>query len=60
MELTALRAAVFAISNTEGAVWPTFSPDGQWVSFQAGGMISGVPVVGGPAFPVAAGATGAY
>ncbi|MEE8146866.1 MAG: protein kinase, partial [Longimicrobiales bacterium] len=42
------------IPNTEGARNPTFSPEGQWVAFTAGGTISQVPITGGPVFPIAA------
>ena len=43
------------LPNTEGALFPTFSPDGQWVAFQVGGTISKVPITGGVALPVASG-----
>ncbi len=46
------------LPNTEGATNPTFSPDGQSVAFNVigtGGVISKVPITGGPALPVAAG-----
>jgi len=38
-----------AIPNTEGAVNPFFSPDGQWVGFFAGGKLMKVSVSGGAA-----------
>ena len=42
------------LPNTEGVFNPTFSPDGQSVafSFPAGGGISKVSIIGGPALPV--------
>ena len=42
------------LPNTEGGANPTFSPDGQSVafSFAAGGGISKVSIIGGPALPV--------
>ena len=43
--------------GTEGANNPTFSPDGQSVAFSGGGMISKVPITGGPALPIASGST---
>ena len=48
------------ISGTEGATTPTFSPDGQWLAFSAGGEIKRVEVEGGPVLPIAAGAVGAH
>jgi serine/threonine protein kinase/Tol biopolymer transport system component len=37
------------IPDTEGAVNPFFSPDGQWVGFFAGGKLKKIPVSGGSA-----------
>jgi serine/threonine-protein kinase len=46
-----------ALPNTEGAYFPTFSPDGQEVAFNMGGAGGGsglfkVPITGGPAIPL--------
>jgi Tol biopolymer transport system component len=38
-----------SIPDTEGAVNPFFSPDGQWVGFFAGGKLKKIPVSGGSA-----------
>ena len=43
------------LANTEGAVNPTFSPNGQWVAFSTGNLISKVPITGGPALPIGVG-----
>ena len=40
------------LPNTDGAMNPTFSPDGQSVAFEVGGQILKVPITGGPALPV--------
>jgi eukaryotic-like serine/threonine-protein kinase len=37
-----------AISGTEGASGPFFSPDGQWLGFYADGALKKVPLNGGP------------
>lgn len=37
-----------ALSGTEGASTPFFSPDGAWIGFVAGGRLRKVPVHGGP------------
>ena len=37
------------ITGTEGAVSPFFSPDGEWVGFQAEGRLKKIPVAGGQA-----------
>jgi eukaryotic-like serine/threonine-protein kinase len=42
-----------AIPNTEGAVNPFFSPDGQWVGFFAGGNLKKISVSGGAAVTLA-------
>ena len=44
-----------AIPGTEGATYPTFSPDGEWLAFVQGGEIRRVEVSGGPILPVAEG-----
>ena len=49
--LDSLEAQI--IPNTEGAVNPFFSPDGQWVGFFAGGKIQKVSVSGGAAVTLA-------
>ncbi len=36
------------IPGTDGARYPFFSPDGQWIGFQAEGKLKKVPVGGGP------------
>jgi serine/threonine-protein kinase len=36
------------IAGTEGAVYPFFSPDGQWVGYWAAGQIRKVALAGGP------------
>ncbi len=36
------------LPETEGALAPFFSPDGQWVGFLAGGKLQKMPVSGGP------------
>ena len=41
--------------NTEGATYPSFSPDGQAVAFAVRGEIKKVPITGGPALLVASG-----
>lgn len=43
------------IPGTEGATTPTFSPDGQWLAFSAGGEVKRVEVEGGPVLPIAEG-----
>ena len=43
------------IPGTEGAEYPTFSPDGQWLAFRQGDEIKRVGVLGGPVLPVAPG-----
>jgi serine/threonine-protein kinase len=37
-----------AIPGTEGARFPFFSPDGQWIGFQAGGKLKRIALAGGP------------
>ena len=37
------------ISGTEGAVSPFFSPDGQWIGFQAEGRLKKISIAGGQA-----------
>ena len=46
-KLDQLQAAPLA--GTEGAVYPFFSPDGQWIAFFAGGQLKKVSVTGGAA-----------
>jgi Tol biopolymer transport system component/predicted Ser/Thr protein kinase len=41
------------IANTDGAVAPFFSPDGQWLGFFAGGKLKKVSVSGGAALTLA-------
>ena len=41
------------ISNTEGAVSPFFSPDGQWIAFFANGKLKKVAITGGAAVTLA-------
>ena len=43
------------LPNTAEAFYPTFSPDGQSVSFHVGQEISRVPITGGPALRITAG-----
>ena len=43
-----------AVTGTEGASAPFFSPDGDWIGFLAGGRLKKVPVTGGSAVDVAA------
>ena len=35
------------VAGTEGASWPTFSPDGRWIAYFAGGKLAKVPLGGG-------------
>jgi serine/threonine-protein kinase len=49
-ELDAFEARPMA--GTEGARYPFFSPDGQWVAFFAGGRLKRVPIAGGAPLPV--------
>jgi serine/threonine-protein kinase len=42
-----------AVAGSEGAVDPVFSPDGEWISFNADGKLRKVPAQGGPAVDVA-------
>ena len=42
-----------AIAGSEGAVDPVFSPDGEWISFNADGKLRKVPSRGGPPVDVA-------
>jgi serine/threonine-protein kinase len=41
------RSEVTAVPDTNGAVGPFFSPDGQWLGFFAGGELKKAPVSGG-------------
>ena len=43
------------IPGTDGANYPVFSPDGQWLAFNANGEIYRVETSGGPVLPVAEG-----
>ena len=40
------------LSGTEGAQWPFFSPDGQWIGFTADGTLRKVPLAGGRAVTI--------
>ena len=40
------------IDGTEGATSPALSPDGRWLSFEAGGQIKKTPLAGGPVVPI--------
>jgi hypothetical protein len=42
------EATAVVIPGTEGAAYPFFSPDGQWVGFAAGGKLKKVALGGGP------------
>jgi len=44
---------ITAIPGSEGAVDPTFSMDGEWISFISEGKLRKVPVLGGPPVDVA-------
>jgi len=39
--------SVTTFPGTEGAAYPFFSPDGQWIGFIAGGVLRKVPAAGG-------------
>ncbi len=41
------------IAGTDGASQPFFSPDGEWIAFEAAGQLKKVPVIGGTAVPLA-------
>jgi len=45
------------LSNTTGATNPSFSPDGQFVLFNAAGQILKVAITGGTALPIAEGSS---
>src|SRR5262245_25101819 len=45
------------VAGTEGATSPTFSPDGHWIAFQAGGKIKRIGVAGGTPLIVSEGGT---
>ena len=45
------------LPNTTGAINPSFSPDGQFVLFNAAGQILKVPITGGTALPIAEGSS---
>ncbi len=47
-----------ALSGTEGAANPFFSPDGQWIAFFAGGKLKKISVVGGAAVTLCDASTG--
>jgi eukaryotic-like serine/threonine-protein kinase len=40
------------IEGTEGGTSPALSPDGRWLSFEAGGQLKKVPLAGGPVVPI--------
>jgi WD40-like Beta Propeller Repeat len=46
---TARRGKRGGSGGTEGARDPFFSPDGQWIAFQANGKLRKIPAAGGPA-----------
>ena len=48
-----------SIPGTEGANYPFFSPDGEWVGFFAGGKLKKVPLAGGPPVTLSDAASGA-
>jgi len=41
------------IAGTDGATFPTFSPDGRWISFFASGQLKKIPIDGGSATALA-------
>ncbi len=41
------------LAGTEGAGYPFFSPDGQWLGFSRGSKLMKVPVLGGASLPIA-------
>jgi serine/threonine protein kinase/Tol biopolymer transport system component len=43
------------LPNTESGESPSFSPDGEWIVYEANGRLRKVPVAGGSAIPVIAG-----
>jgi eukaryotic-like serine/threonine-protein kinase len=47
------------IRGTEGAERPFFSPDGQWLTFSAGGIVEKVPITGGPPIDIVEASWGA-
>jgi serine/threonine-protein kinase len=54
------RLEATAVPGTEGAIFPFFSPDGQWIGFHAPGALRKVAVTGGaPTTVVTAPAAGA-
>ncbi len=42
------------LPNTESGESPTFSPDGEWIAYEANGRLRKVPVAGGTAIPIIA------
>jgi hypothetical protein len=46
------------VAGTDGATDPSFSPDGEWIVFAAGGKVRKVGVQGGPAIDLAGSNTG--
>ncbi|MBI3005081.1 MAG: protein kinase [Ignavibacteriales bacterium] len=39
--------AVKPLAGTNGALYPSFSPDGQWLAYEVGGTLMKIPVSGG-------------
>ena len=39
--------SVVTFAGTEGAAYPFFSPDGEWIAFIAGGLLRKIPAAGG-------------
>ncbi|HWZ28510.1 MAG TPA: serine/threonine-protein kinase [Gemmatimonadales bacterium] len=46
--------SVAIVPGTEGAAYPFFSPDGQWIAFLSGGLLRKVPASGGSPTTLAA------
>jgi serine/threonine-protein kinase len=47
------QAKATELPGTQGATWPFFSPDGQWVGFYSGGKLNKISVEGGAVVPLA-------
>ncbi len=46
------QPAATELSGTQGAAWPFFSPDGQWIGFAGRKKVNKISVDGGPVVPV--------